>query len=159
MSYSSRGGEEHLLFVSLGVSRACVERPQVSTLTTEDVCHLLLVCFNYGSEFFFLLFDVFQRLVNIILLSFGSQNIVIQSRELQNGVRGKACPAPRTYVVTVFDQGAVPDSYLCRESIEVAHMHFQFGRPPVNNLFDALPFEHRWRRDGNGRSGGHSHCS
>lgn len=84
--HSSHGGEEHLLFVSLSVSRACVESPQVSTLTTEDICHLLLVRFNYGSEFFFLLFDVFQRLVNVILLSFGGQNIVIQCRELQNGV-------------------------------------------------------------------------
>jgi hypothetical protein len=74
--YSSQGGE-HLLFVSLGVSGACVESPQVSTLATKDIRHLLLVCLNDGSEFFFLLFDVIQRLVNIVLLSFSGQDIVI----------------------------------------------------------------------------------
>ena len=74
---SSQGGEEHLLFISLGVSGACVKSPQVSTLATKYIRHLLLVRLNDGSEFLFLLFDVFQRLVNIILLSFGGQDIVI----------------------------------------------------------------------------------
>lgn len=60
----------------------------------------------------------------------------------------------RTHVVAILDQGAVPDCHFCREFVEVAHMGFQFGRPPVDDLFDAFPFVHgRWR-DGKGRGGG-----
>ena len=51
---------QHLLFVSLSVRRAGIKRPEGSTLTTEDICHLLLVHFNCSTELPFLLFDVIQ---------------------------------------------------------------------------------------------------
>jgi hypothetical protein len=78
--------KKHLLFVSFSVGRAGVERSQGTTLATEDIRHLFLVHFNRSSELLFLLFDVIQRLVNIILFSFGGQNVTEQRRELQDRV-------------------------------------------------------------------------
>jgi hypothetical protein len=78
--------KKHLLFVSFSVGRAGVERSQGTTLATEDIRHLFLVHFNRSSELLFLLFDVIQRLVNIILFSFGGQNVTEQRRELEDRV-------------------------------------------------------------------------
>lgn len=84
--YDSLTKAQHLLFVSLSVRRAGIKRPEGSTLTTENIRHLLLVHLNCSTELPFLLFDVIQRLVNIILLPFGGQNMAVQSRKLQDSI-------------------------------------------------------------------------
>ena len=81
----------NLLFVSLGVSRACIQGSQTA-LPAEDILHCLFIGIERRRKILLLLFYVIQRLIDLILLPLHSRNMAEQSSQLRNKL------APRSHL-------------------------------------------------------------
>ncbi len=136
----------NLLFISLGVSRACIQGSQAA-LPTEDILHCLFIGIERRGKILLLLFYMIQRLIDLILLPFHGCNMAEQSGQLQDKLAPRShsneiLSAP--YAFAIVYQGTIPDSDLACKSVEVTDVRLEFVGPAVDDFFDGFASEHRW---------------
>ncbi len=77
------------LFITFSVGRPSIERPEASTLTSQDLLSNLFVSVKRIGKIFLLLFNMVERLIDVVLFPFRCRHMAVKSRDLGDNISEK----------------------------------------------------------------------